>query len=148
MRQVFGSVLFALAVAMIPATSAHAQLTVGGFVGVNFSDLNVSDLDVSETVDSRTGFMAGGWVGKNLGLLFALQLEAYYTPTKVALKMIRKDAHERLLFGTDNTVSRQMKFMTKYKKTIRGLLDAVGMKKATGKMIMGGTMARMFGLDG
>lgn len=64
-----------------------------------------------------------------------------------SLRMIPKNAQDRLLFGTDNTMSRQMKFMAKFKKTILDLLKAAGVKKSLHRMIMGETMNRMLGLD-
>jgi hypothetical protein len=75
----FGSfLLFAAVFLSTVQNEVEAQDTFGGFAGVNFSDIDVDNLS-PETLESRTGFMVGGWVGKRLGGILTLRLEGYWT---------------------------------------------------------------------
>jgi hypothetical protein len=79
MRRIVYSSLLALAVVAAPLATADAQLTAGGFVGINSSNISVSNLAAGQSLKSRTGTMVGGWLGFKLIPLFTAQLEAYYT---------------------------------------------------------------------
>ncbi len=79
MRRVLCTVVIAVAAVFTASTSAQAQLTAGGFAGVNSSTFSISELSSSESTSSQIGFMAGGWVGFHLGGLLTLQVEAFYT---------------------------------------------------------------------
>ena len=78
MLRLLSSIVIVVAVLVTAQRDAQAQATFGVFAGVNFSDVDVSNLSAG-TLDSRTGFMLGGWVGKRLGTLFTLRLEGYWT---------------------------------------------------------------------
>ena len=54
---------------------------------------------------------------------------------------------KKLVFGTDNIVSRGVKFMPKMRGTFLRFLAACGVKKAMRDMIMGGTMNAMLGRE-
>ncbi len=79
MRRFIVSGLLAAAAVVAPLSVGQAQLTFGGFAGVNFSDLDVTNLDPDQTINSRTGFMVGGWIGTHLSPLFTVRLEGYWT---------------------------------------------------------------------
>lgn len=79
MRRILLSIGLILAVTLAPLSAGHAQLTFGGFAGVNFSNLDVSDLSVDEATSSRTGGMFGGYIGTHMGRLFTIRLEGYWT---------------------------------------------------------------------
>ena len=79
MRSSFLSIgLVACAVAA-PLSAGHAQLTFGGFAGVNFANLDITNLDPDEATSSRTGFMFGGYVGKHMSRIFTVRIEGYWT---------------------------------------------------------------------
>ena len=67
-----------LAATLAPISAGHAQLTFGGFAGVNSSTLDVTNLS-TESFSSRTGGMVGGYVGTHLGRLFTVRLEGFWT---------------------------------------------------------------------
>ena len=78
MLRFISSVLVTVVLLVTAQRDARAQATFGAFAGINFSDVDVSNLS-AETLESRTGFMVGGWVGKRLGSLFTVRLEGYWT---------------------------------------------------------------------
>ena len=55
---------------------------------------------------------------------------------------------EKLVFGTDNMVSRGTERMPKHRKSVLDLLKALGVKKPVQKRVMGGTMDELLGLEG
>lgn len=79
MRRILLSTGLVLAATLAPLSAGHAQLTFGGFAGVNFSNLDASNLDPGDVFESRTGGMFGGYVGTHLGRLFTVRLEGYWT---------------------------------------------------------------------
>ena len=79
MRRILVSTGLVLAAVLAPLSGANAQLTFGGFAGVNFSNLDVSNLSVNEVTSSRTGGMFGGYIGTHMGRLFTIRLEGYWT---------------------------------------------------------------------
>jgi len=79
MRRILLSAGLIIAATLAPLSAGHAQLTFGGFAGVNFSSLDISALDPDESTSSRTGGMFGGYLGTHLGRLFTVRLEGYWT---------------------------------------------------------------------
>ncbi len=79
MRRILVSTGLVLAAVLAPLSGANAQLTFGGFAGVNFSNLDISDLSVNEVTSSHTGGMVGGYIGTHMGRLFTIRLEGYWT---------------------------------------------------------------------
>ena len=79
MRRILLSMGLILAATLAPLSAGHAQLTFGGFAGVNFSNLDVTNLDPGDALNSRTGGMFGGYVGTHLGRLFTVRIEGYWT---------------------------------------------------------------------
>ena len=79
MRRTFLSMGLILAATLAPLSGANAQLTFGGFAGVNFSNLDISDLSVNEVTNSQTGGMFGCYIGTHMGRLFTIRLEGYWT---------------------------------------------------------------------
>ena len=79
MRRIFLSTGLILAATLAPLSAGYAQLTFGGFAGVNFSNLDISALDPNASTSSRTGGMFGGYLGTHLGRLFTVRLEGYWT---------------------------------------------------------------------
>jgi len=79
MRRVLSTAVIATAAIFTAFTPVQGQMTKGIFAGVNSSSFSVSELDSDESTSSHTGFMAGGWIGFDLGNLLSLQLEAFYT---------------------------------------------------------------------
>jgi hypothetical protein len=79
MRRIFLSTGLILAATLAPLSAGYAQLTFGGFAGVNFSNLDISALDPNESTSSRTGGMLGGYLGTHLGRLFTVRLEGFWT---------------------------------------------------------------------
>ena len=79
MRRILVSTGLVLAAVLAPLSGANAQLTFGGFAGVNFSNLDVSNLSVNEVTSSRTGGMFGGYIGTHMSRLFTIRLEGYWT---------------------------------------------------------------------
>ena len=61
------------------AAPLQAQTTIGVKGGVNISSVDTNITDISELVDSKTGFVGGGFVTLGLGSLFALQPELLYS---------------------------------------------------------------------
>ncbi len=79
MRRILVSTGLVLAAVLAPLSGANAQLTFGGFAGVNFSNLDFSNLSVNQVTSSRTGGMFGGYIGTHMGRLFTIRLEGYWT---------------------------------------------------------------------
>lgn len=79
MRRTILSIGLVACAAVAPLSTGHAQLTFGGFAGVNFSNLDITNLDPDETTSSRTGFMFGGYVGKHMSRIFTIRIEGYWT---------------------------------------------------------------------
>lgn len=79
MRRIVLSTGLLIAATLAPLSAGHAQLTFGGFAGVNFSNLDVTNLDPGDVLNSRTGGMFGGYIGTHLGRLFTVRLEGYWT---------------------------------------------------------------------
>ncbi len=79
MRRILLSAGLIFAATLAPLSAGYAQLTFGGFAGVNFSNLDISALDPNESTSSRTGGMLGGYLGTHLGRLFTVRLEGYWT---------------------------------------------------------------------
>ncbi len=79
MRRILVSTGLVLTAVLAPLSGANAQLTFGGFAGVNFSNLDVSNLSANEVTSSRTGGMFGGYIGTHMGRLFTIRLEGYWT---------------------------------------------------------------------
>ena len=79
MRRILLSIGLILAATLAPLSAGHAQLTFGGFAGVNFSNLDITNLDPDEATSSRTGGMFGGYIGTHMGRLFTIRLEGYWT---------------------------------------------------------------------
>ena len=79
MRRILLSAGLIIAATLAPLSAGYAQLTFGGFAGVNFSSLDISALDPDESTSSRTGAMFGGYLGTHLGRLFTVRLEGYWT---------------------------------------------------------------------
>jgi len=77
MRRILLSAGLSLATTLAPLSAGHAQLTFGGFAGVNFSNLDITNPD--EAPSSRTAGMFGGYIGTHLGRLFVVRLEGYWT---------------------------------------------------------------------
>jgi hypothetical protein len=77
MRRILLSIGLILAATLAPLSAGHAQLTFGGFAGVNFSNLDISD--PAAVPSSRTGGMFGGYIGTHMGRLFTIRLEGYWT---------------------------------------------------------------------
>lgn len=69
--------LFILSIAVLFFTvNTSAQIQFGLKAGVNISNLNGSD---AGDLDSRTGFLGGGFVTFDFGGMFSLQPEAFYS---------------------------------------------------------------------
>lgn len=79
MRRIFLSAGLIIIATLAPISAGHAQLTFGGFAGVNSSNLDVSNPSPGESTSSRVGGMLGGWIGTHLGRLFTVRLEGYWT---------------------------------------------------------------------
>ena len=79
MHRILMSTGLILAATMAPLAAGHAQLTFGGFAGVNSSNVDVSNPDPGMSTSSRIGGMFGGWIGTHLGRLFTVRLEGYWT---------------------------------------------------------------------
>ena len=69
----------ALPLALLIAAPLQAQTTIGVKGGVNIATVDTNITDISELVDSKTGFVGGGFVTLGLGSLFALQPELLYS---------------------------------------------------------------------
>ncbi len=79
MRRILLSAGLIIAATLAPLSAGHAQLTFGGFAGVNSSNVDVSNPELGESTSSRIGGMFGGWIGTHLGRLFTVRLEGYWT---------------------------------------------------------------------
>ncbi len=73
--------ILALGLLAAPATAAgQTPVDIGAFAGLNSSKLKLSrDLQPGESLESRLGFVGGGFVAVDLGALFAIQAEAAWT---------------------------------------------------------------------
>jgi len=69
----------ALPLALLIATPLQAQTTLGVKGGINIATVDTNVSDISDLVDSKTGFVGGGFVTLGLGSLFALQPELLYS---------------------------------------------------------------------
>ena len=69
----------ALPLALLIAAPLPAQTTIGVKGGINVADVSTNVVDVSDLVDSKTGFVGGGFVTLGLGSLFAVQPELLYS---------------------------------------------------------------------
>ncbi len=72
-------VRLALPLALLIAAPLPAQTTIGVKGGINVADVSTNVVDVSDLVDSKTGFVGGGFVTLGLGSLFAVQPELLYS---------------------------------------------------------------------
>ena len=69
----------ALPLALLIAAPLQAQTTLGVKGGINIATVDTNVSDISDLVDSKTGFVGGGFVTLGLGSLFALQPELLYS---------------------------------------------------------------------
>ena len=69
----------ALPLALLIAAPLQAQTTIGVKGGVNIATVDTNITDISELVDSKTGFVGGGFVTLGLGSLCALPPELLYS---------------------------------------------------------------------
>jgi hypothetical protein len=69
----------ALPLALLIAAPLQAQTTLGVKGGINIATVDTNVSDVADLVDSKTGFVGGGFVTLGLGSLFALQPELLYS---------------------------------------------------------------------
>jgi hypothetical protein len=69
----------ALPLALLIAGPLPAQTTIGVKGGINLADVSTNIEDISDLVDSKTGFVGGGFVTFGLGGLFAVQPELLYS---------------------------------------------------------------------
>ena len=69
----------ALPLALLIAVPLQAQTTIGVKGGINIATVDTDVSDISDLVDSKTGFVGGGFVTLGLGSLFALQPELLYS---------------------------------------------------------------------
>ena len=72
-------VRMALPLALLVALPLQAQTTIGVKGGINVADVSTNVEDISDLVDSKTGFVGGGFVTLGLGSLFAVQPELLYS---------------------------------------------------------------------
>jgi hypothetical protein len=78
MRRVIPSLL---ALCLVTAIEAPAQVTLGLKGGLNVSNISIDDpTDPDFDLDSRTGFTWGGWLQVGLGDVFAVQPEVMFSP--------------------------------------------------------------------
>ena len=68
----------ALPLALLIAAPLQAQTTLGVKGGINIATVD-TNMDIADVVESRTGFVGGGFVTLGLGSLFALQPELLYS---------------------------------------------------------------------
>ena len=69
----------ALPLALLVAVPLQAQTTIGVKGGINVANVDTNVEDISDLIDSKTGFVGGGFVTLGLGSLFALQPELLYS---------------------------------------------------------------------
>ncbi len=69
----------ALPLALLVAAPLQAQTTIGVKGGINVANVDTNVEDISDLIDSKTGFVGGGFVTLGLGSLFALQPELLYS---------------------------------------------------------------------
>jgi hypothetical protein len=69
----------ALPLALLIAAPLQAQTTLGVKGGINIADVDTNIEDLPDVLDSKTGFVGGGFVTLGLGSLFALQPELLYS---------------------------------------------------------------------
>ncbi len=69
----------ALPLALLIAVPLQAQTTIGVKGGINVANVDTNVEDISDLIDSKTGFVGGGFVTLGLGSLFALQPELLYS---------------------------------------------------------------------
>jgi hypothetical protein len=70
--------LLSLAIVLVFGLPAYAQVSGGVKAGVNFANLKFDPEDEGEELDSRMGFIGGGYVTLPVGSVFAIQPEALY----------------------------------------------------------------------
>lgn len=68
----------ALPLALLIASPLQAQTTLGVKGGVNVANVS-TNVDLPDVIDSKTGFVGGGFVTLGLGSLFAVQPELLYS---------------------------------------------------------------------
>ena len=69
----------ALPLALLIAAPLQAQTTIGVKGGINVANVSTNVSDLPDVIDSKTGFVGGGFVTLGLGSLFALQPELLYS---------------------------------------------------------------------
>lgn len=69
----------ALPLALLIAAPLQAQTTIGVKGGINIADIDTNIEDLPDVLDSKTGFVGGGFVTLGLGSLFAVQPELLYS---------------------------------------------------------------------
>jgi len=69
----------ALPLALLIAAPLQAQTTLGVKGGINIANVDTNIEDLPDVLDSKTGFVGGGFVTLGLGSLFALQPELLYS---------------------------------------------------------------------
>jgi hypothetical protein len=72
-------VRIALPLALLMAAPLSAQTTIGIKGGINVADVSTNVEDISGLVESKTGFVGGGFVTFGLGTIFAVQPELLYS---------------------------------------------------------------------
>ncbi|MBT8461664.1 MAG: PorT family protein [Gemmatimonadetes bacterium] len=71
-------VRMALPLALLIAVPVQAQTTIGVKGGINVANISTSATDLPDVIDSKTGFVGGGFVTFGFGLL-AIQPELLYS---------------------------------------------------------------------
>lgn len=69
----------ALPLALLIAAPLQAQTTIGVKGGVNVANISTNISDLPDVIDSKTGFVGGGFVTFGLGSLLAIQPELLYS---------------------------------------------------------------------